>query len=473
MTQTHEPKATGLTGRIVLAVIFAVTSLAVLAVFLWAFQPTPMAPYAPPHTDYDIQPMVEAMSVESVEEINEQILAGGDRFVGKGGHAKARQLVLDRYREAGLEIIQQGFSNVVPVTKVREIRDEAGEPLGDVEVYPFLPNHVQPMATPEGGLSGRLQVVDEEILASGAGFKDCFALVDMKDAPETYAVKWYKYGVLGFKGVIVSHSDGLDKINWGSTDLQQLCSTIPVNYPRVLASPDIFEHADKLVNLRVESRYEYNDNSNVIGVLKAGKPEENEAFIIFANYDARSYTPDLSRGPMTSVPLATQLALLKGLKGYQENLRRDVIFVALGAQALGQVDIIRLTGCAGRATDMSAGPALHRELLAEHEEGLELCSEIVPLFDDPAFCVDADRSEEAIDELSDDARSFLDDQLRYIMNDRLAQLQEPTLQARLEFIRKGEDEDTEAFDKFLASKQRQQQVLMIAGYGLGDRKSVV
>jgi hypothetical protein len=467
MSQMQQPKASSLTGRIVLAVIFLIASLGVMALFLWAFQPRHMPPYSPPYTQYDPQTMNQAVSVESIEEINNEILAQGSRFPGLPGHKKVRDLIRRRYEQAGLEIIEQEFSGVTPVTEIRKILDDQGQDVEGVEIYPFLPNHAQPVAMGDEGLDGKLLLVNDEILANGSGFDDCFAVVDLKNKPANYGYKWHKYAILGFKGVIFSHSEGLDKIDWGSDELAETSSTIPVNYPRMLANPAIFRHADKQVNIRLRVRWKNVDNANLIGVLKAGKPSRNDALLLIANYDAPSYTPDLSHGPMLSVQLATHLALLEGLKAYQDELRRDVIFIAMGARSLSQVDIIRIGGCLGPVKDMGSGRELHQELLEKHQQRLDYCKNILPLFDNPGFFADGAETEKLLAGLDDATRSFLDDQVKYILNDRVAELTEPTLQARLAFIRLGrEDIDSEEFHRFRENKDKQQSVLMIAGYTL-------
>ena len=99
------------------------------------------------------------------------------------------QYIADAFRKAGLDVIEHQVNTASPLTEYRDIYREAPDPAGgpahdekltDVEVYPFLPNHLQPVSTGAAGLSGRLVVATPELLRTGSRFDDQIALIDAR-----------------------------------------------------------------------------------------------------------------------------------------------------------------------------------------------------------------------------------------------------------------------------------------------------
>ena len=69
---------------------------------------------------------------------------------------------------------------VAPITSRREILSAQGRPLPGVDIYPLMPSHLQPMVTPEEGLTGRLVLATSETLRYMRRFDDCIALIDTR-----------------------------------------------------------------------------------------------------------------------------------------------------------------------------------------------------------------------------------------------------------------------------------------------------
>jgi hypothetical protein len=243
-------------------------ALALLAVwgYLACFSPKGYEPPAKPFEAYDRTAMLEAVAPGAVRARLDAVTALGDRFLGKPGFYRAEEYIRDRYEAAGLEILQQEIRTVAPVTEFAEALDESGAPAG-FEVYPFMPNYLQPVATPDGGITATLLNVDDELLRSRTSFEGCFALIDgARPLPKGYGYAFAKYAQLGFAGVIVSHSKGLDELAsiWGVTCMN------PVNFLRVAAGPGVFAHVGRKVTLRVRSRFSEVPNRTLVGILKTG-----------------------------------------------------------------------------------------------------------------------------------------------------------------------------------------------------------
>ncbi len=161
-----------------------------------------------------------------------------------------------------------------------------------------------------------------------------------------YGYHWARYASLGVKALIVSHSDGLDKIRWTEVagTNSGMVSSVPINYVRAAASPTIFNYLGKHVRLRLRVEYENTPNRTLVGVLKADQPAR-EAVVIFSSYGASSILPDSAPGTLQAISPAVQLQVLKGLRSYRSSLKRDVIFISTGARFMaeeGSSNLIRI-----------------------------------------------------------------------------------------------------------------------------------
>src|SRR5690606_4098809 len=135
-----------------------------------------------------------------------------------------------------------------------------------------------------------------------------------------------QYAAAGFSGVIITHSDGLDKIEWST--LNGMVGMNPLNFVRVAAHPEILQHLGKSVHLRVIQRYRNLPSTTLVGHLKGGK-SRGQALVVPVSYDARSHLPDMAPGAPEALHLAIHLQLVRALADTGSELRRDILFVAV------------------------------------------------------------------------------------------------------------------------------------------------
>lgn len=455
------PKAIALTvGVLALAAV-------VLVAYLSLGWPPRKRPALNVFGDYDRETMRDAMAPTAVGARQQAILDCGSRYIGQEGFEDVQALIRRAYHDAGLEVYEQRVDTVAPETTRREILDAAGEPLAAVEIYPFMPNQFQPIVTPDEGVSGTLIRVTDEVLRTRTTFDDCIALVDASDLPAGLGVDWRPYARLGFRAVILSHPDGLDKIGWSRSGVQWMVANVPTNYPRLAATPEIFGHQGETVRLHVRSRYVNAPNINFIGILRAGGvagDTAEEALVISARYDAASWLPDRAPGTIQAINLAAQLSMLDALADARDELRRDVIFVATGSGSMGHAGAARLLSMLGGRAHPDEALGQQRQRLEENEGCLAMLEEILACFDDEAFIVDAATTKAALAGLDRGTEAFLDEQFRYILNTLLLSRKEPYLARRLAFLRTGEDTDSEAFRRFQEAQDAYNEALMIVGY---------
>lgn len=469
------------------------------------FEPKPAAQSSVPVYRYDMSAMQNAVDWRQVKTYQDRILGFGSRFMGQPGFRATADFIRQTYHDAGLEVYEQENWTVAPTTETREIAAAAtGQPLRDVDIYPFMPNHLQPIATPDEGIEGELVVLDAKTLQSRPRFDDCIGLIDTTDgriSPQ-YGLDWSRYAQMGVRAVIVSHPQGLDRIPWSqATDpTNGMVSSVPINFPRLAATPGIFGHVGERVRIRLRVRFAEIENTTFVGILRAGKTtrehSNSSALLLLTNYDAASILPDLAPGVAQAIPVATQLALLDGLSQYRESLVRDVIFVAFGAQVMardGDNNLLKLLDENVIKSDMnplhrffSTGEpqgekelerileARSRSRLAPWKErndtnelALGRVDRILGRFSDPAFLSDADATENILAALDSDTALLLEEQVRHVLDTVVFELGEPMLQAKLGFIEKpGTDLESEAFALYRKNKQEYDRAVSFSGYSL-------
>ncbi|MBT3194105.1 MAG: hypothetical protein HN341_16295, partial [Verrucomicrobia bacterium] len=254
------------------------------------FPPELVEKAAKPASGYDSSAMLAAVSHTNVQQEMEQILEFGSRFMGQPGVYKLEQLIRERYTAAGLEVVEQENYCAVPRTLRRDILSADGQPLPDVEIYPFMPNNLQPMNTPADGISGTLVVIDDVALESRKSFADCIGLIDARDdrVPKQLGFLWTRYAKLGLKALVVAHPDGLDQMAWERIAGGEACmvSTLPVNYVRLAATPGIFNHVGQSVTLHVRTEYANTRHTTLLGILRAPQGDGKSALVLSCDYDA-------------------------------------------------------------------------------------------------------------------------------------------------------------------------------------------
>jgi hypothetical protein len=434
--------------------------------FLRAFAPGRPAERAPLYRGYDPAAMDAALAPDQVRTGMDALLSLGPRFQGLEGFAKARRQLRDAYAAAGLQTLEYTHKTLAPRTLRRELCDATGAPLEGVEIFPFMPNHFQPIVTPEAGLTGTLLPVTDEVLRSRDTFTDCIALVDAEDPPRLYGFNWVPYAQAGFKAVIVAHRQGLDAVRWETVGAMRASS--PVNYTRLAASEGIFRHTNETVTVRVKVTWEAVEDSTLVGILPAPQPAA-EAVVVSAPVDACSVLPDRSPGLLGAMNMAAQLAALKGVQAYRDDPRRkrDLVFVSSSSQSMGLLAVDELTSIVGSATKRDAARDRTCALRAENQAQFDRVKACRSLFDDPGFMDDVAVTVARVEALVPDVRKTFDEELRYTINTILVELSEGQLQARLAFLRVGgKDTSTPQFAAYLKARGAYDDGMATAGLPL-------
>jgi hypothetical protein len=443
--------------------LFAVLLAAIVVGFLWAFAPARPPLRLPVYDGYDREAIDRALSAQNVSNELARILACGSRFEGQAGFVQARELVRAAYTNAGLSVLELSRKTLAPRTVRREIADAAGQPLEGVEVYPFAPNHFQPIVTPDAGVSGTLVLMTDEVLRTRARFDDAIAVIDVADPPISYGRSWAPYAQAGFKAVILAHRDGLEAARW--TNIGSNRGNVPVNYPRLAATAGIFRHLGETVRVTVQVMWEDVDDTTLIGFMP-GLKSASEAVVVAASYDAPSALPDLAPGTLSAVSLAAQLALLRGCGAYRDDAQRerDLVFVACGSQSMGLSAVDALTRTIGPAWDRESARRRIANALsvnAAETQSVEACRRAAAT---PGFLDDPRATDAAVKAMAKADRAFFEAQLRYTLNSVVLESSEKQLQARLAFLREGgTNTASTAFVRYRDSKRDYDEALTCAG----------
>lgn len=492
-------------GHVLVAVACLILIAAGAVFLLRLFPPESRVALLVPFESYDRSFIQSALSVDAVRSEQDRILALGSRFMGQPGFYATEDYIRKAYEDAGLEVREQENWTAVPVTDWREIALADGSPMPGVEVYPFMPNHLQPMVTPFEGLTGELVLLTTETLASRPSFEGCIGLLDVRKGhvPVSLSYKWYEYARLGLSAIILASPDGLDNMPWDliGDRFNGMVGSGPVNYVRLVADSDVFRYAGQKVRLRVKTRWAEVRNTTIFGLLRA-EQKAGKALILPAHYDACSLLPDRAPGTEQAIDIATQLSLVRGLSAYKSSIRRDVIFVAQGADFMSSDGINSILS----VLDYNIATAKANPLLvalgvntgaaaAQDEAGLEAKREhrLAPLrsrneanearlakvqavlkaLDTPDFLKDASATARAVEGLEPSARDFLSEQLRYVLNTLVFDFSEPVLQAKVSRsrieIETGKpvfDEKAPAMLALMKANKNYEEALSAAGFSI-------
>ena len=261
--------------------------LAGMRLYQCAFPPSACQPPSPPAQKYDRAALEAAVTPGAVRATQAQILALGSRFMGQDGFYRMADFMRARYAAAGLELHELQLQDVAPRTVTRTMDviqpdaagGEASQAVTNVEIYPFLPNHLQPMVTPPEGLRGKLVLLDPAMLRTNRDFRGCIGLLNTQDNAydSLYGFDWTQYAALGLRALIVAHPDGFEKIPWARVASPEngMVSAVSVNFVRLAATPGIFQYAGREIRLRVKTVYESVPHTVLAGVLRSRNPAKS------------------------------------------------------------------------------------------------------------------------------------------------------------------------------------------------------
>jgi len=481
-----ESRATTSPRRWPAALLGLAAVLLCIALFHTFFPADPMLPPAEARRGYDARAMRQALSPKQVQDELTTLRSFGSRAPGQAGYVRTQDHLASRFESMGYELLRHRFSAVTEATDRAEIVDSEGRPLPDVEVWPFRANHLQPMVTPEEGLEGELVRVTDQMLETRKSFEGAIALIDLNQPPSDLELVWERYALLGFQAVIYAHPERLAEADWTVLSDGDPISAHPINFVRLAASPEVFDHVGERVRLNVRTAYENAPSQNLLAVRRAAPSggesadasdasssgrtnhSRREAIIVFAPYDAFSVLPSRAPGAMSAVNTAALLSAAEGVSRLSLPPQRDVIFIATGHEPIGYAGLNALLGAAGvngRSTDTLR---YHRTQLEESSQRAESVSALLGRFDEPAFMTDPDPTTQALSDMAGPVRRFFTEQLKYVVNQKVFHANERRLQRELEFIRQGKDTSHPSYKEFLDAKKIYDELQSVAGYRAVD-----
>ena len=413
--------------------LFLVLLVAALAGFLILFSPPIRTEGISTRAVLDSSELRKAFNRQEIDALRTKIASFGPRGLAQPGHAAVADFLAGQLRADGLQVIERRDMVVAPVTDISEILFPDGHPLPGVELHPFMPNLFQPVATPEGGLKGRLVLLDKKTIATRDDFSGIIGVVDMADAP--YDLDWSRYAQLGISGLIIT-GKGAAEAAWTPLLPNKMVSTIPVNFLRAYTTPEILKHLGREVSIRLEQRYREVENTSIIGVLKAAKPTR-QALVITGHYDTYGILPSMVDGSIHAFSPAMVLSLARGLSLYRDTLQRDVIFILDGAEMMGGIGEAAVVAAFGPAdAQVSISRRIEGEL-AENTRSLRHVDACLDLMKDPLFLSDPEVTLRDLSKLDPGARAFLDAQTATVLNTLVFESGEQVLQAKLAIARAG------------------------------------
>ncbi len=447
-----------------LSVVGVLGAFALMAAFLGYFQAQPLFTAEEQAREGIPSELLEAVEPELVGAWQDRILEHGSRLAGQPAAVWTAEQITAAFEEAGLDTHVIDAPAVVPVTETARFtpaEGAAGSPT--VRLEPFSPNYMQPGNTPEGGIEGELVVLTPEVLRERTDFSGVIGLIDAREGQydSRMAFDWRRYARLGVEALLVSHPDGWEAIDWPTVAERYsgMVSSVPINYVRLAASPEVFQYAGQRVKLEVNTFWREVSAPTVVGIVRAQSPsvrdKAREAVFLSAYYDATGILPGQAPGPAEAMEAGYLIQLAKGLGGLQDRLRRDIVLVAASGQYVGGVgldEVIRMVR--SRPTDASlvgtparanaeaeaAGHPPHRvaPLLKKREEDaakLSLVETLLPVAKDPGFLTSGERTQRLVGNLDSEARTFLRDQLEYVLKTESFKLSEKTREAKLSLER--------------------------------------
>ena len=420
-----------LTGFVLFAAVLAGTAWALLAIF----NPAPYAGDLEFTGDYDPTPMRDALEPASVDSLRNELDALGPRLLGHKGLNEAAAFIEDFYAARGLEVYSLDGEVAAPVTSQREIRLAGGGAMPGVEVFPFPPNAFQPVITPPGGLTGKLVILDETTLLARSDFDDVIGVLRMDDIPRIQGLVWPRYAQMGMKGLIVVHPDGMEAMPWSTLlDQSGLQSILSINFPRLAATEQILDYIGDEVTLEVNARFQRTDHRTLVGVLRADTPKR-EALVFNVAYDQYGMLPDYGPNSLQTFPVATHLALVEGLARYQDQLERDIIFVATGSQYVGFAGQDHLLRMLGPVNGREAARRNIQNDIQREQAALDQTNRLMELVNSPGFLEQMDATIEAERQLAPPDRRFFIEELRHVINTMGFEFSENVLLKRIDFER--------------------------------------
>jgi len=289
------PSPSKWSNTLVVSGVFGLLGLAVLAFFVRFAEPQERQPRHAPNENFSEAALQTTLQQNGVEQTLAAIATNGSRRSGSPGFYRTEQLILDRFRAAGLEVQTQELPVVVPVTEVCEILDAHGQPLPGVTLYPFQPAGLLPTALPEPGVTGLLLATDSTDLKHLTGHppEDTIPLTFLDTS-----AGWRDLAAVGVPALIVREDELFNSMKSTPDDAGLWSAPVATEehvFPRFVARGPIENFAGQRVTIRCRVVWQEKIVRNIIGVLRGTQPRA-EALVLTAYYDSNSVVPDLAPG---------------------------------------------------------------------------------------------------------------------------------------------------------------------------------
>jgi len=416
-------------------VFFAIALVVAVFAFLFSVIPPERQGGIAAAAAFDPSVMREALTPAAVESWRRRIQALGPRGLGQPGHAAVGQFLAEQLRGMGLAVITREDTVAAPVTETAEILGSDGAALPGVTLHPFLPNLFQPIATPGGGLQGRLVLLDDETIRTRPDFSGVIGVVDMAVPPASFALQWTRYAQLGIEGLILTHREGIAPDWLPLWQENTMVSALPVNFLRAFSGPEILEHLGQDVNVRLKQRYRAVPNTSIVARIGSESPAR-EALVVTGHYDAYGLLPSLADGSMQAYSPASVLALAQALIPYRKTLTRDVIFVLDGAEMMGGVGEAAVISAFGPAGDARLRGERLRAGQAENTQMLERFESLLSRVREDRFLQNEGETLRIFESLTPTDKRLLVEQLRFVMNALVFSSGDEVLEAKLPLNRR-------------------------------------
>lgn len=248
-----------------------------------------------------------------------------NRTTGYPGCEEAAKYIYDYFKnKLGFQTWIEEFKVAVPmdhgsyVTVLRPAHHV-------IKAYTIEPNHIQTCKTPKEGIEGSLLYVEDGKIDKFIGrVNGSIILMDFNSGEN-----WLNAMRLGAKGVIF-----IEPTQTIRSEADRKSIDVPVKFPRLYVSREdgdylkdlIRENKDVIVKINVNMTWEEVSAKNIIAVVEGTDPNEKDAIVVTAYYDAASVVPAIAPGADESNGIAALLEFGRTLKEFPP--RRPVWLIA-------------------------------------------------------------------------------------------------------------------------------------------------
>jgi len=243
----------------------------------------------------------------------------GNRIVGSDGYYRTAEYLRDQMTtlataNPAVQVQEQAFEMMVPVTKTATLTDAAGKV---VNIYPLWPAFVRANTTPVGGIRGKLVYCKSAHLdeIDPAAINGQIAVLDAAAQD-----RWVQAAYFGASAIVI-----LGSANTDNFDLRNQELSVPINVPRFYLPPGETAEAIRAgklsgeVVLDADVRWQRKQAVNFYVLVKPAKAMPTgwqgelapAAIAISVPYESSSLVPDLSPGASQAVNTAAALAMLR------------------------------------------------------------------------------------------------------------------------------------------------------------------